>query len=640
MLCVLILMVWTITHPPKEKTTTTTDITEVIDAVVSSKESVESAAPLVSEDKERILELEFGTPGRRGSYMATFTNRGGRLLSLRLGDAYDREGLTVEEQADPTHWVELLSPVAVSSGELASFSVTAGPPARDVFPEPLDQALWKMDELKDEFGETVGVRFSYGSSRGVVFTKELRPRRGERIFDLRLGLENVSATVGSGARQFSLTPAVGVKRGGPSRFYSEPKVLGAWVDEDGELRVESEEWVAKVSPDDLAGSFNSTGQLSFAGAHNKFFACLMQATPDAQSTLVGGVGWRRAQMVEGAVTAEERSEDPYPFLVADVDVALYLGEVGEQRSWDYVIYAGPKAREDLLAASPDYEALTLEDIGWFTGVGKIILAILGFYQGLVGSWGLAIILMTLTVRLMLFPINRRSQTAMARFQTKMKRVQPKVDALKEKYANNPQKQREEQGKLMQEEGAFPPLGGCLPMFLQFPVFIGLFGVLKVEYHLRQEPFLWIRDLSLPDHLMRIDLSLPIIGTIEWLNILPFVMVAMMVLQQSAMPTPTDPQQARMQKMMRWFLVIMGVMLYSYPAGLALYMITSSSLGLFEIMVIKKLWPIDDTEQPTKKGWMMRMAEKQAEQQESMRRLQQQQRMSKQKAQKNRKKRKR
>jgi hypothetical protein len=85
---------------------------------------------------------------------------------------------------------------------------------------------------------------------------------------------------------------------------------------------------------------------------------------------------------------------------------------------------------------------------------------------------------------------------------------------------------------------------------------------------------------------------------------------------------------------------MGVVLYNYPAGLALYMITSSSLGLFEIKVIKKLWPIDDAEGPTKKGWMMRMAEKQAEQQESMRRLQQQQQMSKQKAQKNRKKRKR
>ena len=186
----------------------------------------------------------------------------------------------------------------------------------------------------------------------------------------------------------------------------------------------------------------------------------------------------------------------------------------------------------------------------------------------------------------------------------------------------------------------PPLGGCLPLFLQFPVFIGLFGVLKVEYNLRQEPFLWITDLSLPDRLMRIDLDLPLLGTIEWLNILPFVMVAMMVLQASAMPKPTDPQQARMQKMMRWMFAFMGIMLYSYPAGLALYMITSSSLGFFEIKVIKKLWPIDDTEQPVKKGWMMRMAEKQAEQQEALRKLQEQQRMSRQKAQKSRKKRKR
>ena len=632
-------------HPSKDvqkrdTETKTSDVAEVISAEDPVAEPEVKAAPLVTEDTERTLELEFGTPGKPGSYLATFTNRGGRLLSLRLGDAYDQEGLTVSEQADPEHWVELLSPIAVSGGELASFGLTTGPSARDVFPEPLDEALWKMEELKDTFGETLGVRFSYGSAQGAVLTKELRPRPGTRLIELSLGLENVSAAGASGARQFTFTPAVGVKSEGESKFYYEPRIIGAWSDDDGELRVEKEEWSAKVSPDDVSGSFNSTGRLTFAGVHNKFFACLMQATPDGQATLVGGVSWRRVPVAEGAVTQEERQENPYPYLVADLDVALHLGEVGEQRSWDYLVYAGPKAREDLLEASADYEAVTLEDIGLFKGVGKVILAILSFYQGLVGSWGMAIILMTLTVRLMLFPINRRSQTAMARFQTKMKRVQPKIDALKEKYANNPQKQREEQGRLMQEEGAFPPLGGCLPLFLQFPVFIGLFGVLKVEYHLRQEPFLWIRDLSLPDRLMRIDLGVPFIGTIEWLNILPFLMVAMMVLQQSAMPTPTDPQQARMQKMMRWFLVVMGVILYNYPAGLALYMITSSSLGLFEIKVIKKFWPIDDTEQPTKKGWMMRMAEKQAEQQESMRRLQQQQQMSKQKAQKNRKKRKR
>jgi len=637
MLCFLILMGWTILNPPnRSEEVSTTGMASDVVKQAAAPAPVAVADPLISEGTERTLELEFGIPGRPGSYLAIFTNRGGRLSSLRLGDAYVQVGLEREEEADPAYWVELLSPVTVSGGQLASFGLAAEASAKDIFPESLDDALWKMEELTDDYGDTIGVRFSYGSAAGVVLTKEIKPRAGERVIDFRLGLENVSCERASGARQFTLTPAVGVVSEGQSRFYWDPQVISAWEDEGGELRVEAEEWDAKPDRDELAGSFPATGRLSFVGVHNKFFACLLQATPDSQSTLTGGVGWRRLPATQGEVTEAEFKENPYPYLVADMNIALYLGDVGDRRTWDYTVYAGPKARDDLKAASADYEAVNLEDIGWFTGIGKVILGILGFYQNLVGSWGMAIIFMTLTVRLILFPINRRSQTAMARFQTKTKRIQPKIDALKEKHANNPQKLREEQARLMQEEGAFPPLGGCLPMFLQFPVFIGLFGVLKVEYYLRQESFLWIRDLSLPDQLMRIDLPLPFFGTIEWLNVLPFVMVLMMVLQQSAMPTPTDPQQARMQKMMRWFLVIMGIMLYSYPAGLALYMITSSSLGLFEIKVIKKFWPIDDTEQETKKGWMMRMAEKQAEQQESMRRMQQQQQMSRQKARKKRK----
>ena len=240
---------------------------------------------------------------------------------------------------------------------------------------------------------------------------------------------------------------------------------------------------------------------------------------------------------------------------------------------------------------------------------------------------------------MLFPINRRSQTAMARYQKKMKRVQPKLDELKTKYANNTQKQREEQARIMQEEGAFPPLGGCLPMFLQIPVFIGLFQSLRVEYHLRQEPFLlWVRDLSLPDQLLRLDLNthLPFIGTIEYLNVLPLLMVFLWVWQQRSMPTPTDAQQAKMQRMMMWMPILFGFMLYSYPSGLSLYMITSSAVGIFEIKVIKKFWPIDDTELAPKKGWMMRLAEKQAEQQAAMQKMQQQQQQTKQKARKKRK----
>ena len=248
----------------------------------------------------------------------------------------------------------------------------------------------------------------------------------------------------------------------------------------------------------------------------------------------------------------------------------------------------------------------------FSLIAGFLLVVLRFLQSIVGNWGVAIILLTITVRAVLFPINRRSQTAMSRYQAKMKRLQPKIEALKERYKNDPQGQRQAQAKLMQEEKAFPPLGGCLPMFLQLPVFFGLYRALGSAYELRQAPFFgWIDDLSLPDRLLYIDFDthLPFIGTIEYLNVLPILMVVMWVLQQRGMPTPADEQAAKMQKMMTWMPVMMGFFLYNYAAGLSLYVITQSTLGLFEQKVIKKYWPVDDTEidpKDRKKGWLARL----------------------------------
>ncbi|HPF15375.1 MAG TPA: YidC/Oxa1 family membrane protein insertase, partial [Planctomycetota bacterium] len=172
----------------------------------------------------------------------------------------------------------------------------------------------------------------------------------------------------------------------------------------------------------------------------------------------------------------------------------------------------------------------------------------------------------------------------------------------EKYKNDPKKLREAQAKIMQEEGAFPPLGGCLPPLVQIPVFFGLFSALRVAFDLRQERFLWIEDLSMPDHLAHLgwNTHLPIVGVLDWFNILPLLMVVLWIVQQMVMPKPTDPQAAQMQKMMKWMPVMFGVFLYNYAAGLSLYMVTSSLFGIFEYTVVRKIWPLDETE-PVKKA---------------------------------------
>jgi YidC/Oxa1 family membrane protein insertase len=185
----------------------------------------------------------------------------------------------------------------------------------------------------------------------------------------------------------------------------------------------------------------------------------------------------------------------------------------------------------------------------------------------------------------------------------MKRVQPKIDEIKKRFEGDPKRLREEQAKIMQEEKAFPPLGGCLPIFIQMPIFFGLFSMLRTSFDLRQAGFaLWIDDLSQPDRLMELGIQLPLLGDyLQYLNLLPPLMVLLWILQQRGMPQPADEQARRMQRIMMWMPVFMGVFLYNYAAGLSLYMITQSTLGIFEQRVIKKLWPIDDTEAETKSG---------------------------------------
>jgi YidC/Oxa1 family membrane protein insertase len=572
---------------------------------------------LVTATEERQLVLELGEPGEAGHYRAVFTNRGARLTRLSLGDYYRSEGLDEVQRRDPSNWVDLLVPIATPEGTTGSLALAASQSSAALLRgTPLTEALW-VGEVLEEQGQTVGVRFSYAPGSGVTFTKTVRWLTGTHQFDVTLALAN-DALQASGERQFTFTPGLCVPPAGQERFYQEPRAGAAWRDRNDEAAWSD----VPAKPDggrDRGGSLPGSGQFSFAGVHNKYFALFLRPHPDDELSgpSIRGASYRRIRDAEFAAQHPAEADASWRFLACDLAVVLDLGEIGQTTTRRYRVFAGPKDRDELVEVWPDHRALIEEELGFFSGIARGILGILGFYQGLVGNWGWAIILMTFTVRLLLFPINRRSQTAMARHATKMKRVQPRLNAIKEKHAKNPKRLREEQAKVFQEEGLVPPLGGCLPMFLQFPVFIGLFQALRVDFHLRQAPFMgWINDLSKPDRLLTLDLDthLPFIGVIEHLNVLPILMVVLMIVQFRSMPTPTDEQQARMQKMMQWMPIVFGFLLYNYAAGLSLYMITSSTLGLVETKGIKRIWPIDDRELPKKKsGFMARLAEMQKDQ---------------------------
>lgn len=585
-------------------------------------------------DEERELRLTFGEPGEHGSYEAAFTNRGARLTSLRLGEYYVERDLDAEQRADVENWVELLSSIEGVKGPTGSLSLAATSSAAALITEPLEEALWVSREL-----EGGGVEFEYSPGTGVTFRKRVIPEAGRPQLRFELELVNAGGSELPKLAQFRLTPAEVVRPVGNEKFYIEPQVIAVWRDEEGGLDTETHDRGA--GGDEPFGSLPrpNNSDFSFAGVHNKFFAFLLRPVDAESQRSVIGAGYRQVQDAGWLAEHPGEVKESWKYIACDLSLQLVIPAPGETKTWRYDLYAGPKQRELLTEAYPDHGALIDHDLGFFDGIARVITAIMSFYSGLVGNWGWGIILMTLTVRLVLFPLNRRAQTAMARFAKKMKRVQPMINEVKERYKNNPAKQREAQSKIMQEEGAFPPLGGCLPMFLQLPVFFGLFQALRTGFDLRQQPFvLWMKDLSQPDMLLEMNLNthLPFIGTIQYLNILPILMVVLWIAQHKVMPQPTasDPNAERTRKMMIAMQVFFAFLFYSYASGLALYMITSSSLAIFETVVIKKVWPIDDAEKPKKKsGFMVRLAEAQKQQ---MKRLEAKQRQGGQ-GKKNRKK---
>ncbi|MBS3762991.1 MAG: membrane protein insertase YidC [Planctomycetes bacterium] len=236
----------------------------------------------------------------------------------------------------------------------------------------------------------------------------------------------------------------------------------------------------------------------------------------------------------------------------------------------------------------------------------LMVWILEFFHGIIPNYGIALLLLTLLVRSALHPLTKRSQISMH----KVKLLQPRIKALQSKYGDDQQKIVQEQMKLYREYGAHP-LSGCWPMLLQMPVFISLFTTLRTSIQLRQATFIpgWIEDLSQSDTVWHLPWNLPIMG--NELNILPFIMVAMWMLNQHLMPKPQDERAQQQQKFMKWMPVLFAVIFYRFASGLVLYITASSGFGALQHWYIRRhiadmeLKPVDEGEKeksPDKRDW--------------------------------------
>lgn len=253
---------------------------------------------------------------------------------------------------------------------------------------------------------------------------------------------------------------------------------------------------------------------------------------------------------------------------------------------DLKVYFGPADYRILRGYDSNYERVI--DFGFWAPISRVIIWSLTELYNLLGSYGWAIIILTVIIRIVLWPLTHKSAKSMKG----MQKVQPLVAGLKEKYKSDPKKLQAETMKLYKEHGV-NPMGGCLPMVLQIPILFAFFTSLRGAILLRKAPFWiipgrWIQDLSGPDVLMTLERPLPILG--NNLNILPILMGISFLIQQKYTPTAAaTPEAEKQQKMMAILMPVMFIFIfYSLPSGLNLYFLVSNVLSLpQQIMAVRK-----------------------------------------------------
>ena len=351
-----------------------------------------------------------------------------------------------------------------------------------------------------------------------------------------------------------------------------------------------------------------TKPVQYAGVDVQFFAALIVPAGDqvARQTF--------ATVTPTVVTLYQESER------SDISLELKSSELEIPADGlvqhDFQMFLGPKSQE-LLAP---FKADTIIDYGWFGSISHVMTWLLKTFHGWGVHYGIAIIMLTILVRGMMFPISRK-QAASSK---KMKDLQPQLTAIREKYKDDKQKLAQAQMELYREAD-FNPFAGCLPVFLQLPIFISLYQALNNWVDLRMASFLWVDNLAAPDALFEMGFSIPFLGSD--FNLLPLITVVLFYAQQKMfMPPPTTDEMAMQQKMMNFMMIFMGFLFYRVPAGLCVYFIASSAWGMSERKLLEYLpeKPVDPAKLEKKKkkkdgffGKLMKQMQEAADMQEQI-----------------------
>ncbi|MCB1778367.1 MAG: membrane protein insertase YidC, partial [Candidatus Competibacteraceae bacterium] len=395
-----------------------------------------------------------------------------------------------------------------------------------------DQDAYRLADGQD----TLEVRLHWSDPSGIKVVKTYTFRRGSFLVELNQHVENGSADdwQGSQYRQFQRTPPK-TKHG----FFG-----GGVITYTGAVISTPEQHYQKISFDEIAKQ------------------------PLSQSVKDGWVAMIQHYFVGAWIPNAGETDTFYTKAIADQRYVVGMtstvqsipsGATGDFRTR---LYVGPKLPKVLDEVAPNLH-LTV-DYGKLTVIAEPLFWLLRAIHGIVGNWGWAIIFLTLLIKLVFYKLSETSYRSMAN----MRRLAPELTRLKEMYGDDKQKMNQAMMDMYKKEKV-NPLGGCLPILVQIPVFIALYWVLVESVQLRQAPFMfWIRDMSIPDPYY----------------VLPLIMGVTMFVQQKLSPAPPDPIQA---KVMMSLPIVFTFMFLWFPAGLVLYWVVNNMLSIAQQWVITK-----------------------------------------------------
>ena len=533
----------------------------------SAPESVLApAAPVAGAPQVSPMELRNAVL-QRASRIKLVSPRIHGSIQLKGGQIDDLTLINYRETLEPdSPEITLLSPSQAPKAYYAQFGWVGADPA---IPLPDANTVWTAD--RTDLSPTQPVTLRWDNGKGVVFTRTL-------AID-----ENYMFTITQRVDNNTRTPVTLYPYGLISRSET-PKTLGFFILHEGLLGVFDGQ-LKEEKYDDLqdAGKIEQNSKGGWLGITDKYW--LVALIPDQKEQLA--TAFRHT--LDGKI-------DKYQ---ADYRGNARVVQPSSSTTVTNRLFAGAKEVKLLDAYLEKLQVTRFDlavDFGWFYFLTKPIFYVLEYFYGILGNFGLAILLLTILIKLAFFPLANKSYKAMSR----LKQLQPKMVAMRERYGDDKVKQNEAMMRLYKEEKV-NPAAGCLPMVVQIPVFFALYKVLFVSIEMRQAPFYgWIKDLSAPDPTTVFNLF----GLIPFsppdflmIGVWPLIMGCTMWLQQKLNPAPADPMQAKIFMLLP---IVFTFMLARFPAGLVIYWAWNNVLSISQQWVIMRRMGVTASGQTVKK----------------------------------------